>query len=283
MRYNGLPQPWSRAVLRSLLLISVLLVVDEDVDAQQVSRWPDQQEAGPYLIHADFKIARIPGLVDELVKLERDISQVLQIGAPRERVYLFLFQNKSSYQKYVSRYFPEIPGRQALYIKKRGPGMVFAYLSDDFLIDLRHETTHALLHANLAMVPLWLDEGLAEYFEVIPQNRVHSHRHLRAVKWKNRLGRLRDMEKLEGISDISKMRKAEYEEAWSWVHFMLHGDAFALKELLSYLADIKSMNPPGQLSRRLRTHVANLDDNYRSHVQSWPSRPAVAEVQRSRS
>ena len=32
--------------------------------------------------------------------------------------------------------------------------------------DLRHEATHALLHVAVGDLPLWLDEGLAEYFEV---------------------------------------------------------------------------------------------------------------------
>ncbi|GIT30210.1 MAG: hypothetical protein Ct9H300mP1_22560 [Planctomycetaceae bacterium] len=33
--------------------------------------------------------------------------------------------------------------------------------------DLRHEFTHGVLHSSLKRVPLWLDEGLAEYFEVV--------------------------------------------------------------------------------------------------------------------
>ncbi|NND97127.1 MAG: DUF1570 domain-containing protein [Pirellulaceae bacterium] len=263
-------------LMRSLLILSTLLLVAQCARAQGVPRWPDQLDTGPYRIHADFKLAKVPGLVNQLVKLETDVSTALQIGTPNERIELYLFQEKRSYQQYVSKYFPTVPTRQALYIKKNGPGMVFAYLSDDFLVDLRHETTHALLHANLPLVPLWLDEGLAEYFEVAAQDRVHGHRHLRAAKWKQRLGRLRRMEKLEAIGHISKMGKAEYEEAWSWVHFMLHGDALARNELLAYLADIKNLNPPGRLSRRLSSHVANLQNEYRAHVRSWPSRSAVA-------
>ena len=32
--------------------------------------------------------------------------------------------------------------------------------------DLRHEVAHGYLHAVVPNLPLWLDEGLAEYFEV---------------------------------------------------------------------------------------------------------------------
>ena len=44
--------------------------------------------------------------------------------------------------------------------------MVYTYWGNRIQQDLRHELTHAILHSVLKDVPLWLDEGLAEYFEV---------------------------------------------------------------------------------------------------------------------
>ena len=46
--------------------------------------------------------------------------------------------------------------------------LVYTYWGDRIQQDLRHELTHALLHSVLKDVPLWLDEGLAEYFELPP-------------------------------------------------------------------------------------------------------------------
>ena len=280
-RFNSKARRCAHALQRSLPVFTVLLIGIGKVDAQRSSAWQFQQEAGPYVIRSDFKLTKVPGLVDKLVKLENDIDRLLHIGTPSERVYLYLFRNKRSYQEYVRKHFPDVPDRKAIYIKKGGPGMVFAYLSNSILVDLRHETTHALLHANLAMVPLWLDEGLAEYFEVASKERMHGNRHLRAVKWKNRLGRLRSIEALEGISDITRMRQSEYEESWSWIHFILHDDPQIKAELLSYISDIKNLNPPGKLSRRLRAHKHDLDSCYRKHVRSWPSRPALVAGQQS--
>ena len=51
----------------------------------------------------------------------------------------------------------------------------------ELAVDLRHETTHAVLHGLLPMVPLWLDEGLAEYFEAPEANRLQRHPHFKAV------------------------------------------------------------------------------------------------------
>ena len=272
MKHNVLPVIGLRTALHGTVLIGVLLFAGDVVSrAQTTSHWPDQIDAGAYQIFADFEISKMPEVVNELVNLEKDLTEILKIGHPREQIKLYLFRNKRSYQKYVSKYFPGIPTRQALYIKRTGPGLVFAYLGKDFLVDLRHEATHALLHANLPVVPLWLDEGIAEYFEVIPQRRVYGHSHLNAVKWKNRLGRLRDVKELESISNISQMRKSEYIEVWAWVHFMLHGDSSARRELLAFLEDIGNMNPPGQLSSRLKSRVENLYEKYRAHVRTWPS------------
>ena len=50
--------------------------------------------------------------------------------------------------------------------------------------DLRHELTHALLHGVLQDVPLWLDEGLAVYFELPPANEGVNPHHLEVLcRW----------------------------------------------------------------------------------------------------
>ena len=108
-------------------------------------------------------------LSDEMVQLERDLCQVLRIHPEQEPIHLFLFSREAVYRQYVGQYFPQVPYRRALYIKERGPGMIFAYSSKELDVDLRHESAHAVLHAALAVVPLWLDEGLAEDFPSFSQ------------------------------------------------------------------------------------------------------------------
>ena len=44
--------------------------------------------------------------------------------------------------------------------------VVYAQGGDRLADDLRHEMTHAYLHSVVPDVPLWLDEGLAKYFEL---------------------------------------------------------------------------------------------------------------------
>ncbi len=232
-------------------------------------RWADERIAGPFTCHADFSLDEHPSLLAELEQLQRDVTRTLGIVESREPVHLHLFARKSTYQSYLQAYFPNLPYRRAMFIKARGPGMVFAYRSGDFEVDVRHESTHALLHASLPMVPLWLDEGLAEYFEVPPDERAFDSPHLLGVKWSARLGIIPQMERLEKIRELAEMDSAEYRHAWAWVHFMLHGPPEARDELVRYLADIQAHAPPGRLSERLRRRLPDLDQRLAEHFTGW--------------
>jgi hypothetical protein len=255
-------------------LLSVAIVFANATVAE--SRWPDERSAGPFLCHADFSLANYTHLLQELDQLQRDLVRALGTQPPREPIHLFLFSRKSEYEKYLGQHFPNVPARRALYIKERGPGMVFAYRSGDFEVDVRHEGTHALLHADLTLVPLWLDEGLAEYFEARYDERTFEHPHLAEMKWQlskiNLAAKLKStpsLEKLEELHDLKQMGANEYRQSWAWVHFMLHGSPEAQEELTRFLADIRAQTPPGKLSERLRRRIPNLEQKFTEHLRQW--------------
>lgn len=249
-----------------------------EVGAIAESRWPDERSAGPFLCHADFSLANYSHLLDEMAQLQRDLVRTLGIEEPQEAIHLFLFNHKATYESYLQTYFPDLPSRRALYIKERGgTGMVYAFRSNDFEIDVRHEGTHALLHADLAVVPLWLDEGLAEYFEVPYEQRTFDHPHLTEMKWQlskvNLAARIKStapsLERLEDLRDLKQMGAAEYRQSWAWVHFMLHGSPEAQEELTRFLTDIRAQTPPGKLSDRLRARIPNLEQKFADHLRQW--------------
>ncbi len=230
--------------------LGLVLVACCSVDAHATD-WVDVRTAGDFHIRANFSLDAFPQLVPELVRLERDLTAMLQVPPRGEPVHLLLFADQSSYAEYVQRYFKGAPTRRALFIKGTQPGWVMAYVSDQFEIDVRHESTHALLHSRLPMVPLWLDEGLAEYFEVRAERRKAKNPHQSAVKWAARIHRVPDLRKLEDLHDVRQMGNAEYRSAWAWVHFMLNGPPAARTVLVQYLRDIANNRVPGRLSDRL--------------------------------
>lgn len=249
---------------RAMLTMFSSAVLTEPARA---ARWPCEWSDGTFIYHADFQVPRAQQIVQQVRQLKSDIPQQLGLVASNEPVHVYLFHDRNTYEGYLKKYFPSVPFRQALFIKQHGAGMVFAFHNGDFITDLRHETTHAILHTLLPMVPLWLDEGLAEYFEVERDERAGKNPHLddvhRALRWR----RVPRIETLEQINDISRMDNRAYQEAWAWVHFLLHGPLELRHEFRSYLVDIQRQTPPGSLSDRLESRNRNVLTGFREHFR----------------
>ena len=247
----------------SLYLLMAAMV---STASAQESRWPAEKTVGVFHCHADFQFGRDELLLNQLGDLSRDIAEILGLPPSRESVHLFLFHDREAYQFYLKTYFPRIPYRRALFIKSKGPGMVFAAKGDDFEIDVRHECTHAALHSVVSGLPLWLDEGLAEYFEVHKNDRASNNPHLADLR-RLQPAELPQLATLEAITDFEQLGREEYRDSLGWVHFLLHGPREAHEELVNYIAEVRAGQSPEPMSRRLRRRLPDLDRRFAEHLQ----------------
>ena len=160
-------------VLSALLLFTAAMgcvtaqlpVAGSDAPVRHVIR------ASQYAFTTDFPIERDDPLIDELVELRDVVFDTLKLPAGRLLVRVVIFENQQSYDQFIRLNFPDLPSRRAFFIKQDNDQLVvYAARGERLLQDLRHEVTHALLHSVLPTVPLWLDEGLAEYFEAQPKS-----------------------------------------------------------------------------------------------------------------
>jgi hypothetical protein len=229
--------------------------------------WADARISGPFICRADFSLAGLEGVLDSFGSLQTDLVQFLGVQPAKEPIQIYLFHDKATYAAYLKRYVPGVPYRRALYVKTQGPGHVYAYWSRDVEVDLRHECTHALLHASLPLVPLWLDEGLAQFFEVGAARSIGGHPHMDRIRWNARWGQVPKLETLESKVTVAEMGQTEYRDSWAWVHFLLLGPPAAREELKAYLADIQHSTPPGRLSTRLTNRLPQLDALYLEHFR----------------
>jgi len=232
-------------------------------------QWRDYRSQGPFDIRGTYSLESLVPLFQELTKLEVELQRTLGIPPASDRIEINLVESKQAHRKLLGNLYPPVPYRRALYVKRNKQGSVYAYQHSDLAIDLRHECTHALLHSNLPVVPLWLDEGLAEYFEMAEEKRAFGHPHFHKLKWDLRLGMVRTIESLEACHDLEEMGSVEYRFSWAWAHFMLHGPLAAHRTLVYYLADIRRGNPPGLLSQRLRKEIPKLDEQMILHFKHW--------------
>jgi hypothetical protein len=258
------------------ILVSILLVIAAGQAPAGEPRWLEAAQAGTFLYRADFKLGERDRLLAELARLRSELFETLALPASSETIELYLFRDEKSYREYLTKRFGDLPKRRALYIKAGGPGMVFAYQGEQFLIDVRHETTHALLHSVLDEIPLWLDEGLAEYFEVAAAERSSLDPHFRDLRRQLAERPLAPLEALEHLDDSTGMGRDDYLAAWSWTHFLLQGPPAGRDELASYVRALKSGGPTGPLSAPLRRQLPNLerllDAHFREALRQPPPR-----------
>jgi hypothetical protein len=257
--------------IQLLLFALFMLLVIRVANAENDVQWIDTRQVGPFVFQATFPLKPYEKLFAELPELQREISRILGISPARDPIYVYLFSDAEQYRAYIERHYPQVPFRPALFILEGGSPGVYTYRKPDLDVDLRHECTHALLHSALPVVPLWLDEGIAKYFEVPAAQRAFDHPYFDDLKWKwsLRLGMVRTIESLEKRDDLSQMDAADYRYSWAWVHFMLHGPAPAHQALVSYLSCYGQYAPAGKLSMRLAEAVPNPTEQMIQHFKHW--------------
>lgn len=211
-----------------------------------------------FVFWADVPLEPNDVVFRELEDLPDQIQSELQLPDANNLVQVYLFDDQEKYEAFMRDRFPWLPVRRAYFIadqRRGGVGYdlnVYTWLGPHLRTDLRHELTHALLHGVLKTVPLWLDEGLAGYFEQPPSHDGVNPDHLETLRrgpFQPNLGRL------EKITDVKQMEKAEYREAWAWVHYMLRGDPAAKAALLAYLQTLRDSPNPGLLFPHLKDAI----------------------------
>jgi hypothetical protein len=217
-----------------------------------------QLTAGQLIFRSDFVVPGGHRLVRELTAERDDICQALSMPQSDEPIVVYLFPDDEAYDKCVAQHFPGIPPRRAFFMETDTELSVYAHWGDRVAEDLRHEVAHGYLHAVAPGLPLWLDEGLAEYFEV-PRSQAgvnppHVHLLLDLIahnNWRPNLDRL------ERMKDIAEMDQQSYAEAWAWAYFLLETGPQRRELLTAYLFDIRSRHGLTQpISARLAKSTA---------------------------
>lgn len=206
------------------------------------------------VIHSDVDVPGGHRLLEDLRILRGDVLQTLALPASDEPIHVYVFDTERSFDEFMRRSFPNFPTRRAFFVKNDSKLAIFAYWGDRVAEDLRHETTHGYLHSVVPNIPLWLDEGLAEYFEV-PRlagglNVPHVQLCLTMLMTQ---GWRPNMARLETLNSVGEMKQEDYAESWAWVRWMLHGEPELRPLLQQFLASLRSQAVFVPLSAAVRT------------------------------
>lgn len=223
----------------------------------------------PYVFQSDFELRRDLPIFNELAHLRDQVHKELQLTGGNSSVNVYLFEDRERYERFMTARYPSLPRRRAFFVAQPrtigGPDdlLVYTFWGDRVQQDLRHELTHALLHCVLREVPLWLDEGLAEFFELPPDRNGLNAAHVESLaRGPKRL----DLSRLENLSQVDQMTPAEYREAWAWVHFMLRSRPEARTVLVNYLHQLRGVSTPSPLGPKLAAAVGDPAEALARHL-----------------
>ena len=245
---------------------AIVLVSTPASIANDSPEWHTIHRCGPFLIHSEFSLESHAATLRALARLPAQFHKTLDLPTTGQPIHLHLLSNRRRYREHVRAWVRDGTKRRALFLKTRDHAYVFAYRHDDWSEDLRHECTHALIHNALPFLPLWLDEGLAEYFEQPAPSSSGVHPHLGRLRWSMRFGWSPSLTRLESRRRFQSVTSRDYREAWAWVHFLLHGPPPARQALADYLAAIKANKPPGHFSRFLDTRLPSASHGLKKHL-----------------
>ena len=180
--------------------------------------------------HSDFTLPNDHPLISELISQKLTVADKtgLNFSAAKIPIDVYLFRDADSFDKFTAKSNAAFANRRAFFLKNDSMLNVYAMWGDRVAEDLRHEVTHGYLHSVAPSLPLWIDEGLAEYFEVGPETNGLHQAHVRLLSdqfdqdlWAPSLGRM------ESLYDPTTMTQVDYAEAWLWTHFLLSNEGTA--------------------------------------------------------
>lgn len=187
------------------------------------------------LVHADFFLPKDHRIINDLVDLRHQLSDQLGLPLADDTIEIYLFRDEHKFQQFSKRHHM-MANRRAFFVKRGDRMMVFSYWGARAEEDLRHEVTHGYVHAVTRDLPLWLDEGIAEYFEIRDDLLRVNWPHVRLLAEAYRQGQWRpDLKPLEQIDGNASLSQLQYAEAWLWIHFLLHHDDVTVELLKSEL------------------------------------------------
>ncbi|HUT89387.1 MAG TPA: DUF1570 domain-containing protein [Thermoguttaceae bacterium] len=231
------------------------------------------------VVHSDFRLTASHRLIEELAARRIDLKNRLGVPLSDEPIHVYLFEDANRFEAFVRLYYPEFPPRRAYFLETDTRLEVYAQWGDRVAEDLRHEVTHGYLHSVVPNLPLWLDEGLAEYFEVPRGSRGLNRRHLAELVGRLQLGQWEpDLKRLEAFDRPFDMTQDDYAEAWAWAHFLLESSPDHGRVLHEYFLALRRHGSAEPISERLSRCLAEPEAALVEHVERtaagadlWPA------------
>ena len=243
-----------------------------------------QYDSPYYVIHSDLGEEVVREARVRLTAMAEEYRRRTKAFGPttKPRLPFYLYRSRSDYYRAGG-----LRGTAGFYNGKALVAAAMGRTMTGLWRTLQHEGFHQFAHRVLGgRMPIWLNEGLAEYFAeglwtgdgfvtgLIRPQRLERIKTLIRTKQLVPLG---DMLNLDQKTWISAVQVRHYDQAWSMVHFLVHGDSGRYrKALLGFIHDLSRSQPAQRSfeSRFGRDHGA-LEKRYAGWWLALGSDPAA--------
>ena len=220
------------------------------------------------------------GIGADLERLRDALSQLspgLTLSSPTP-TYIFVFRDAASFQPYDRTYNgrPLDSGGYFLFRQFANYVAINANQHGDERAIIYHEYIHYVMHNNYADLPVWLHEGLAEYYSTFLVARNEARIGLpipEHVLWLRQhslipLATLFAVDERSPEYNESSRRGAFYAESWALVHYLISGSPERRRQASEYLRLAQAGTPPDQLlAKTFGSDPALLERELRTYVQ----------------
>lgn len=250
---------------------SLVLLLSSGCTSPRLAVLPNEHQVirDQLVLHSDFELPQHHRLIEDLVVRRAEIGNLLGVSVGESPIHIYLFDTEQEFRSYISQAHPDFPDRRALFVKRDDQLKIYSVWNPRVAEDLRHEVTHGYLHSAVTGLPLWLDEGIAEFFEVERGKRGFnaSHAYLLENEWK--AGRWKpDLLRLEKLSDAAAMTQLEYAESWLWTHFLLgHEYAHHKPIIQAHLLQLRKNGEAFPISAAVEREFENADQLLIEHLR----------------
>ncbi len=219
------------------------------------------------VFHGDFPLSMHHRLFEELIAQRADVCARLALPQSDEPIHVYLFESPERFQDFMRLRHPGFPSRRAFFVETDTKLTIYAQWGERLADDLRHEVTHGYVHAVVPDVPLWLDEGLAKFYEV-PRNRrgINLTMLERFAELRQRDGWKPNLRRMEKFPNTYNMSQDDYAEAWAWTHFLVESRPECLELVRRYLSDVRHDAATPPITGRLAAIHRQPEDALMEHV-----------------
>lgn len=225
------------------------------------------------VIHSNFHLPHNHRLLNDLRVQRGDVLAKLNLPASDEPIHVYLFESEDRFSDFLEEYHPEFPARRAFFVESDTRLAVYAQWGERVAEDLRHEVAHGYLHSVVRDIPLWLDEGLAEYFEVPRGNGGLNRPHVQLlVDRLTKQGWRPNLARLETLPSASDMTQDDYAESWLWAHWMLETEPARRELLQQYLLTLRQHGTAQPFSQTIGRIAPNPERALIDHLTTLNAR-----------